>query len=359
LSIIEQILEVARWAPSPDNTQPWRFEITGQDRLIIYGFDTSSHSIYDLDGHASQIGLGTLLENITLAASGHGLHASFHRRLETPPTQHVFDVYFTPAPGITADPLIPYIPTRTVQRRALGTRSLAPAEKAALEAAVGPAYRLIWLEGFRNKLRTAMLMFHNAKLRLTMPEAYRVHKDAIEWNARFSHDRIPDQAVGLDPITTRLMQWVLQSWQRVTFFNRYLAGTWLARIEMDLLPGIACGAHFAILAHEKPLTTDDYVSAGRAVQRFWLTATQLGLQLQPETTPLIFARYLRNGIQFSQLKGIHERAQLPARRLRQLIGEKEVEFAVFMGRIGAGRAADARSLRLTPERLLTRKSDPA
>lgn len=234
----------------------------------------------------------------------------------------------------------------------MSTRPLSSTEKAALEAAVGPAYRILWLEDFRSRLNTARLMFHNAKLRLTMPEAYQVHKDVIEWNARFSQDRIPDQAVGLDPITTRLMQWVLQSWQRVKFFNRYLMGTWLARIEMDLLPGVACAAHFAILPHEKPLATDDYVNAGRAVQRFWLTATQLGLQLQPEISPLVFARYLRNGIQFSQLKGVHKRAQLPARQLKQLIGEKEIEFTVFMGRIGAGSAPIARSLRLALDRLL-------
>jgi hypothetical protein len=45
-------------------------------------------------------------------------------------------------------------------------------------------------------------MFRNAKLRLTMPEAHRVHKAVIEWNARYSEDRMPDQALGADPMTT-------------------------------------------------------------------------------------------------------------------------------------------------------------
>jgi len=36
---------------------------------------------------------------------------------------------------------------------------------------------------------------------------------------------------------------------------------------------------------------DDHVQAGAAVQRLWLTATGLGLQHQPEMTPLIFAGY--------------------------------------------------------------------
>jgi nitroreductase len=30
MRICEQILDLARWAPSGDNTQPWRFEIKGE-----------------------------------------------------------------------------------------------------------------------------------------------------------------------------------------------------------------------------------------------------------------------------------------------------------------------------------------
>lgn len=351
---IEQILEVARWAPSADNTQPWRFEIVNENHLIVNGVDTSAHCVYDLDGHISHISLGALLENITLAATHHGLTTSYKRRRGMPPTEHIFDVHFKPDQEIIASPLTACIPLRSVQRRRMSIRTLSPTEKEALEASVGPTYGILWLEDFRDRLRAAKLMFHNAKVRLTMPEAYEVHKTVIEWNTRYSQDRIPDQAVGLDPMTTRLMQWVMQSWQRVSFFNRYLAGTWLARIEMDLVPGIACAAHFVILARDKPGTIDDYVAGGRAVQRFWLTATQLGLQLQPEVSPLVFERYLRSGTHFSQLKRIYKRAQLPAKLLRQMIGEHEIESAVFMGRIGGGPLPLARSLRLPIDQLMSK-----
>ncbi|MEO8996576.1 MAG: nitroreductase family protein, partial [Nitrosospira sp.] len=48
---ISDILELARWAPSGDNTQPWRFEIIDERHLVIHAFDTRDHCIYDLDGH--------------------------------------------------------------------------------------------------------------------------------------------------------------------------------------------------------------------------------------------------------------------------------------------------------------------
>lgn len=85
----------------------------------------------------------------------------------------------------------------------------------------------------------ARLTSANAAIRLTIPEAFEVHRRVIEWRSRFSPDRIPDQAVGLDPFTTRLMEWTLQKWQRVTFLNRYLAGTLMPRLQLDVIPRCA------------------------------------------------------------------------------------------------------------------------
>ena len=236
------------------------------------------------------------------------------------------------------------------------TRPLTPEEKRALEAAMGDAFRVLWLEGFGSKWRTARLMFANAKLRLTMREAYEVHRSVIQWKARFSEDKVPDQAIGLDPLTTRLMGWVMQSWKRVEFFNTFLAGTLAPRIQLDLLPGIACAAHFTLMAEREPQSIDDYVEAGRALQRFWLTATRLGLQLQPEMTPLIFSRYVRNDLKFTEDDSIRNKAAQLAAELNKLLDPSPTSRAIFMGRIGAGPVAQARSLRLSVKRLMTRSA---
>jgi hypothetical protein len=81
------------------------------------------------------------------------------------------------------------------------------------------------------------------------------------------------------------------------------------------------------------------------MQRFWLSATALGLQLQPEMTPLIFSRYVRERRIFSATPGMQERAADLARAGTALVGQRDWDSAVFMGRIGAGQAAQARSLR--------------
>ncbi|MYN45049.1 molybdopterin biosynthesis protein MoeY [Pseudoduganella sp. FT93W] len=348
---LEQILDLARWAPSGDNTQPWRFEILGPRRLIVHGYDTRNHCVYDLDGHPSQLSLGALLETMSIAATRFRLQLHASRHTEAPEQHPRFSIDLLPAPLLEADALADFIQTRSVQRRALSRRPLSPAERAALAGALPPGYQVYWLEGSARR-QAAWLMFDNAGLRLTMPEAWQVHRSVIDWNARYSVARIPSQALGVDAATARLMQWIMQRWERVAFFNRWLAGTLAPRVQMDLLPGLACAAHFVLVAPHRAQRIDDFVEAGRAVQRFWLTAASLGLQLQPELTPLIFARYVRDGRIFSATAGMQERAAALSRRGAALLGAAAWDQAVFMGRIGAGPAARSRSLRLPLHQLL-------
>lgn len=341
---IHQILDSARWAPSGDNTQPWRFEVVDDNHLIVHGSDTRRTCVYDLDGRPSQISLGALLETIAIAATGFGLRADATRRPAMPDEHPTFDVRLVPDPSRRPSALIPAIPERSVQRRSFSSRRMSAAEKAGLEAALAPGFSLQWHEGIGPRWRMAMLMFHNAKLRLTMHEAFLVHRDIIAWRRRFSEDRVPDQALGADPLALRLMRWAMQDWRRVRLLNRWLAGTWLPRLQMDLLPGLRCGAHFVLTSDRPPRTIDDYVASGAQVQRLWLTATRLGLQQQPEITPLVFARYVREERPFTS----SPQAQALARRLaataEAVIGP-DLSRAVWIGRIGHAARASSRSVR--------------
>jgi hypothetical protein len=348
---LPRILDLARWAPSGDNTQCWRFEIKAPDHLVVHGFDTRDDCVYDLDGHPSQISFGALLETIAIAASGHGLRTDAVRRPGSPLERPEFDVRLVADPAIAPSPLIDAIKVRSVQRRPMSTRPLSAHQKLALEAAAGPGYAVTWLEGFGPKFAAARLMFNNAKLRLTMPEAFEVHRRIIDWGVTHSPDKVPDQALGVDKATLVLMKWAMVSWRRMSAMNT-LMGTWAPRLQMDLVPGLACAAHFVLKARRQPQTIDDYVEAGRAVQRFWLTLTQLGLFMQPEMTPLIFSKYVREGTSFTAKTSLHGAARRLQQQTAELIFTEPSLFPVYMGRLGAGPAPAARSERLPVEQLL-------
>jgi hypothetical protein len=347
-----QVLDLARWAPSGDNTQCWRFEIVADDHFVVHGFDTREHCVYDLDGHPSQISFGALLETVAIAASAHGLRADITRRTGCVEARPEFDVRLVADATIAASPLLDAIKTRTVQRRPMSTRPLTADDKAALVASIGPGYTVTWMEGLPAKFAAARLMFNNARLRLTMPEAFETHRKIIHWGVDRSPDRVPDKALGVDAATLVLMKWAMVSWKRMATMNA-ISGTWAPRLQMDLVPGLACAAHFVLKAKAKPVTIDDYVAAGRAVQRFWLTLTARGLYMQPEMTPLIFSKYVRENTAFTTTAKLHGQAEKLRAQADQLIFTDAL-FPVYMGRLGAGPAPKARSERRSVEDLLKR-----
>ena len=215
-----------------------------------------------------------------------------------------------------------------------------------------PHFQLVWFEGALERAKVAWLNFSSAKIRMTIPEAYRVHREVIQWKALRSERGIPDAALGASAPTLMLMRWAMVRWERIAFLNRYLAGTLAPRIELDLLPGLACAAHCMLVAKHAPAALEDYVAAGRALQRLWLTATRLGLQFQPQYTPLIFARYARTGVRFATSNRALEHARQIQGALDRLLGSDVASRAVFAGRVGAGLPAESRSTRLPLHELL-------
>ncbi len=359
---IERILDLARWAPSGDNTQPWRFEILGEDRFLVHGSDTRDWCVYDLDGRASQIAIGALLENIHIAATGEGLKVAFTFRDDAPETTPIIEVVLSKDaqhPQPDPDPLLPFIKIRVTQRRPFLSRPLRKAHRERLEAAVGPGYRVVWVEGNKPKRKMARLLFTNAHIRLTIPEAYEVHKRIIEWDSKFSRDRIPDQAIGLDPVNLKSMRWAMESWKRVAFLNRFFAGTLMPRVFLDLVPGLKCAAHFVIVADKEPDSLQDFLVGGRTMQRFLLTAARLGLQYQPEVTPLIFSRYARHNRRFTQNAPATRNAERLKENLDSLIGQQNMVSSIFMGRVGYGKYPASRSVRFPLSELVLKKEATA
>lgn len=350
--VLNRILDLARWAPSGDNTQPWRFEVLSDDRIAIHGHDTREWCVYDFEGHASHMAHGALLETIRIAATGFGLQADWSLRPDCSDAKPVFDVRLSPRAYGGPDELLPFITLRTVQRRPMSTQRLSEEQEQALHSAIGESCEIQFFSSLPERWSVARLLWDNAHIRLTCPEAYRVHKEIIEWGARFSKDRIPEQAVGVDPVTAKLMRWVMHDWRRVVFFNRYLMGTIAPRLQLDVVPAIKCATH-ALLKPRRPLaSTKDFVQAGMAMQRLWLTATRLGLHLQPEMTPVIFRWYARAERRFSAVDHINEKAIQLSSRFEQLAGSDKSQPFAFFCRLGVSAPPRSRSTRHDLESLM-------
>ena len=287
-----------------------------------------------------------------IAASGFGLTTSWTVSSEGEHRNPVYDVNLAQDPALIRDPLFDCIESRTVQRRPMKTTPLTGTQRQALIDAAGEGFSVQLFESWGERMKVAGLLWDSAKIRLTCPEAYPVHRDIIEWRARYSKDRIPEQAVGVDPATARLMEWALQSWDRVAFFNRYLLGTVAPRIQLDLLPALCCAAHLLVRPRRPLARLVDWVQLGIAVQRVWLTATHLGLHVQPQMTPVIFRWYARAGRSFSAEPTLFERSLKLSDNFERITNATRKDEFGFFARVGISQVPESRSIRQDLEALM-------
>lgn len=338
-----RVLERARWTPSGDNDQGWRFKILSEDGFEIHGSTGKGSNFYDLDGRSSYLSHGALLENVRLAASSLGYATS--TRIKTVDSDHaVYRVDLARDVHVGKDPLEPYIEMRACQRKPMGTRSLSPKERRALEQSLPAGYRVHWLEDWQQRLRLGKLLYSWGALRLSLKECFDVHRNIVDWNCRFSEDKIPEKALGLDPISTRVLKWALSSWNRYrSLVHSPLAV--LPRLELDLLPALFCSAHFVLYSQEPGRGLEEDLRSGKAMQRFWLAATSLGLGLQPQQIPIIVSNYLGNGLSFAEEPSARVQAGQLDDDLKALLPAEVFQGKVFMGRVGRSAQPKSRSLR--------------
>ena len=356
-SELEQILDLARWAPSGDNCQPWRFEIAGNDkikvRILVEG---ETNNIYDYaNGQPTLLAAGFLLETMRIAASRFGRSVRWaylgKEDAGNGRTQHLIEVELPRDRALAEDPLLPYLTIRSVDRRPYRMHRMTREQKAELESVLGDELRIEWRESLRERLSFSRLSATATDIRLRLRETYDVHRRILDMNRRFSPDGIPAVAIGFDPLTQRAVRWMMQEWRRLDFANRVLWATAIPRIELDLVPGISCAAWF-VMFRKRPVAPGDEIRsllrAGERLQRFWLTATRLGLAMQPELAPLCFIHYGKSG---SPISASSRFSKLKKRAAGCM---PEISEVVFLGRIGAPKrtAPVGRSIRRSLTELL-------
>jgi len=355
---LERILDDARWTPSGDNSQPWRFEIRGADEVVVH-LSYENLSVYEYrDGEPVRLAGGMLIESLRIAASAHGRAISWQS--EGGDRHSRITVRFTPSADVVTDPLFSYLHARTVNRWSYKDRPLRPEERDALDATLGDELQVTWYEAAEQRREFAKLAAQATAVRLSTPEAFPTHQGIIDWKLRLSPSKIPSGALGLDRPTLFFMGLGMKSWPLTRLMNR-LGGITMAARQMDHIPINASSAVFAVRLAQTALPSEQraraVLQAGQHIQRFWLTATRLGLAMQPALATLIFADYGEKQAHFTVDSGASRKAAALAAGFRSFFRDGPSDF-VFMGRIGEPRFVqpDCRSVRRPLAELVTHGS---
>ncbi|MGD8325824.1 MAG: ThiF family adenylyltransferase [Sphingomonadales bacterium] len=350
---IDHILNTARWAPSGDNSQPWRFEILSDDQFYIHG-DLEAGNVYQFArAEPNWLALGMLIEAMVIEAKNWGLGLDW-KLVEYGSEKVQIFVTLTKQETV-ADPLSQWIKSRSVDRRGYYRTAIANDKKRALAQTLGAGLSVEWHEGFAAKRFFARVMSIGTAIRLRIAETYEVHRQVIDWSGPFSRTGLPAQATGLSLPLRLLMRWALQGYGRMRFLTQAMKGRWVAALDMDIIPAIQSAGFFIIRKTDGDFNAaepEEKIRAGQLVYRFWLEATQQALALQPAIAPLCFARYAQDETQFSTDRVAVKWAGKLLFLMRGKLGR--VDNIVFLGRIGTPRSfgCDTRSLRRSLDELV-------
>ncbi len=351
---IEKLLDKARWAPSGDNEQAWRVKMIAEDACEVttgYLLDT----IFHLNRHSDHIALGCFLENMHTAAGALGFDIVVDK--VDPPQlgkAPVYRVVVSKSQNPKVDPLARFIEHRMVNRFTYAMTPLKDTEKKNIEAQMPSGYKILWFED-KQKMDFASLIFKSAALRYLIPEMFDVHSKIVDWEHDLSPDRIPSKALGMPTLFLPIMRWFLGKPQRMEAYNRLMLGHYMTALKLELLPNIMCSAGIAIVTDKTPTTPEDWIAAGRAIQRFWLALTSQGLSHQPSYTPMLFSKYLDEGKVLSTMPHVKEKAMDIKEDLSTLLGSDSIrKNLVWMGRVGFAKPKTSRSIRLSLNEIMVK-----
>jgi nitroreductase len=269
--VIDELVGGAVAAPSLHNTQPWRFRVRDGGSVIELLLDPARMlPAADPGGRAAHIACGAALFNLRLVAAVDGLRADI--ALLPDPGRPVFlaEVRLAGA-GQAAAPwereLHAAIQRRQTNREPYSTRPVPPdigAELAAAAAAEGAVLHLL----DRDEALRVRRLAADAELCLLADPAYRAEVARWVGGARDS-DGIPDLALGpTSPEGGQPVRRFVPGRPRPIRYERFEEHPQLAVLS------VRAGG------------TRNWLAAGQALQRVWLTATIRGISCCPLTQPL-------------------------------------------------------------------------
>lgn len=340
---IETILNKAVFAPSGDNSQPWRFEVKNNE-IRIFSLSEKDNPIFNFRSRGTLVAHGALLENIIIASSNFGYDAKFQIFPEPQNLNLTIRVFLEESPK-KQDSLFSSITTRATNRKKYASSPLIPGDKEKiLEAAHEAGGQVLLAEKKEDMESLGKAVSINEIIMLTHEELHKYFFGDIVW----SEDEEKRKRCGLYLKTMELAPpqvaifKLLSNWRRAKILNLLGLPRFIAKENSKIY---SSGSAHGIIAVEDNDT--EFIGAGRIMQRVWLKATELGLSFHLITGVLYLAQRVNAG---------QEKMLLPWHipLIVRAYGEIEKIFGVngktiaILFRIGKGGEPSGRSSRLPP-----------
>ncbi len=342
---IKNLLSVAVWAPSGDNSQPWRFKLNGNN-LKIYNLPDRDLPFFNFGQRGSLAAHGALIENIEIAAGHFGLKPEIKTFPDDSDLNFIAEIYFIKIDKST-HPLYEAIKMRCTNRKAYKKEKL-PAEQvqAILNSANGfEGFKVIVTEDQGQKDEIGKASANMERIVLSDPQLHTPFFENVVW----LEEEERKLKKGLYAKTMELPGpkfWIFKlasKWSRMKYLVKIGLPDLIAADNSKIYA--AAGAFFAVVAPTG--SSKDFFTTGRIMQRIWLQATKFGLNAHPVSGILFLVQRIfekqTEWLTAGQIQLIENSYQVTKSALGVESGS-----VTFLLRVGKGPEPSGRCSRLDP-----------
>ena len=343
--VIKYLVSMATWAPSGDNSQHWKFSWDGEVLTVVEDVTRSEFS-YAANSEPMLIAYGAAIENISIAATQFGFTTDVTINSELPNGADIAKIRFKHT-GASQDPLVDAI-TQRHTNRSLYQRRKVPAKivNELIDCAKSDGVLLDWIDSpaemklFKGIAKTTDSIIWKTKslhgdLSRWIRQDYRQHQDGLSYDS-----------LNFDPIQ-KLFGPVLGNWRFASLLNTI--GCTFLPVSHSQRWMKHSGAYCVLVVDHR--SSEAFLNGGRALQRFWLHATSLGLSLQPMTSTVIFLNHLAEQQTDIFSKESIEQLEEVREVMQERYGKSRVPLFFF--RVGYSKEFKARSPRRNVDEVLS------
>lgn len=338
----------ATMAPSGGNCQPWRFEWRAE-QLFGYIVPERTQPLLDYRYRGSYVALGAAAENVVLTAAELGLSVSLQVTPELTDSRLAWVMQFKR--GGQPDSLFHQVRRRATNRKVGPRVPLTEADRSALARAVTERGGALYLLADDRQLENvARLMGRCDRCLLMTPQGHADTFGELRFNpgdVQRTRDGLDVDLLDVSPTERALLQ-VLARWPVMARLRQIGGGSALEALATTAVAG-SSAVGLVRVSDSDPASL---IAGGRAVQRMWLTATELGLSLHPWTAlPYLLARCAASDWADLSAEQVGWFEDLHAEYHRLLTFPPGVDILLF--RLGHADAVAKRSLRRSVNEVLT------
>jgi nitroreductase len=342
---IKKILAEAVYAPSGDNSQPWKFVLHG-DELEVYNLPDKDLPFYNYNQNGSLVAHGALLENLLIVASNYGyvLDKEIVADLES---NLIFKIRFVKEETVV-HALYPYIKERATNRKFYKKESLKEEQYKALASGMEGEIRVSFQDKRDVLDQLGPMISLNEKVALENKILHDQFFGGLVWTEAENMERksgLYVKTMELNPVQKMIFKWY-SDWKKAIKLNKWGFSKLIQKENGKLYA--ASGAIAVMIS--KGNEAKDFIETGRVVQRFWLRATKEGLAVHPVTGILFLMQRIlagkSEGLTAEQVEEVSESYKF----MQKSFNAQASEHLTFMFRLGyPTKPPSAKTVRKEPE----------